>query len=196
MQSHTYEHKHYHRSNGCKFENIRKHIEERIIRIAKSRNCKTCGQRQERTLDNCKHRKPNRRFGKIKRRFLQIKRRFFGKNWRFFLSVWRYQSVGCENVRKKTAFFQKKSPFFFGKSSCFLGVFKLGCSRKRIYFFPGYFPPQRKRSDQYFSSKRLIVTPFEVDACMNVSLSIKIPTWLVLPPGTLLKKTKSPSLIV
>ena len=124
MQSHTDEHKHYHRSNGCKFENIRKHIEERIIRIAKSRNCKTCGQRQERTLDNCKHRKPNRRFGKINRRFLQIKRRFFGKNWRFFLSVWRYQSVGCENMRKKTAFFQKKSPFFFGKSLCFLGVFQ------------------------------------------------------------------------
>ena len=196
MQSHTDEHKHYHRSNGCKFENIRKHIEERIIRIAKSRNCKTCGQRQERTLDNCKHRKPKRRFGKIKRRFLQIKRRFFLKNRRFFLSVWRYQSVGCENVLKKTAFFQKKSPFFFGKSLCFFWVFKLGCSRKRIYFFPGYFPPQRKRSDQYFSSKRLIVTPFEVDACMNVSLSIKIPTWLVLPPGTLLKKTKSPSLIV
>ena len=112
MQSHTYEHKHYHRSNGCKFENIRKHIEERIIRIAKSRNCKTCGQRQERTLDNCKHRKPKRRFGKIKRRFLQIKRRFFGKNWRFFLSVWRYQSVGCENMRKKRRFFKKNRRFF------------------------------------------------------------------------------------
>ena len=124
MQSHTDEHKHYHRSNGCKFENIRKHIEERIIRIAKSRNCKTCGQRQERTLDNCKHPKPKCRFGKINRRFLQINRRFFGKNWRFFLSVWRYQSVGCENMRKKTAFFQNKSPFFFGKSSCFLGLFQ------------------------------------------------------------------------
>lgn len=136
------------------------------------------------------------RFGKINRRFLQIKRRFFGKNRRFFLSVWRYQSVGCENMRKKRRFFKKNRRFFFGKSSCFFGFFKLGCSRKRIYFFPGYFPPQRKRSDQYFSSKRLIVTPFEVDACMNVSLSIKIPTWLVLPPGTLLKKTKSPSLIV
>ena len=111
--------KSYRLSLGCKFENIRKHIEERIIRIAKSRNCKTCGQRQERTLDNCKHPKPKCRFGKIKRRFLQIKRRFFGKNWRFFLSVWRYQSVGCENMRKKTAFFQKKSPFFFGKSLCF-----------------------------------------------------------------------------
>lgn len=137
-----------------------------------------------------------RRFGKIKRRFLQIKRRFFGKNWRFFLSVWRYQSVGCENVRKKRRFFKKNRRFFSENLRVFLGGFKLGCSRKRIYFFPGYFPPQRKRSDQYFSSKRLIVTPFEVDACMNVSLSIKIPTWLVLPPGTLLKKTKSPSLIV
>ena len=132
----------------------------------------------------------------MKRRFLQIKRRFFGKNWRFFLSVWRYQSVGCENMRKKRRFFKKNRRFFSENLRVFWGFFKLGCSRKRIYFFPGYFPPQRKRSDQYFSSKRLIVTPFEVDACMNVSLSIKIPTWLVLPPGTLLKKTKSPSLIV
>ena len=147
MQSHTDEHKHYHRSNGCKFENIRKHIEERIIRIAKSRNCKTCGQRQERTLDNCKHRKPNRRFGKIKRRFgkinrrfLQKKRRFFGKNWRFFLSVWRYQSVGCENMRKKTAFFQKKSPFFFGKSSCFFGGFSnLAVPERGFTSFRGTF---------------------------------------------------------
>ena len=140
---------------------------------------------------------PKCRFGKINRRFLQIKRRFFGKNWRFFLSVWRYQSVGCENMRKKTAFFQKKSPFFFRKIFVFFwGFSNLAVSERGVYFFPGYFPPQRKRSDQYFSSKRLIVTPFEVDACMNVSLSIKIPTWLVLPPGTLLKKTKSPSLIV
>ena len=131
MQSHTYEHKHYHRSNGCKFENIRKHIEERIIRIAKSRNCKTCGQRQERTLDNCKHRKPKRRFakikrrfGKINRRFLQIKRRFFGKNWRFFSERLALSISGLREYAKKTAFFQKKSPFFFGKSSCFFGLFQ------------------------------------------------------------------------
>ena len=88
--------KSYRLSLGCKFENIRKHIEERIIRIAKSRNCKTFGQRQERTLDNCKHRKPNRRFakikcpfGKIKRRFLQINRRFFRKIFVFF---WVFQT--------------------------------------------------------------------------------------------------------
>lgn len=121
---------------------------------------------------------------------------FFWKKLAFFSERLTLSISGLREYAKKTAFFQKKSPFFFGKSSCFFGVFKLGCSRKGIYFFPGYFPPQRKRSDQYFSSKRLIVTPFEVDACMNVSLSIKIPTWLVLPPGTLLKKTKSPSLIV
>lgn len=121
---------------------------------------------------------------------------FFWKKMAFFSERLALSISGLRECAKKNGVFSKKSPFFFGKSSCFFGVFKLGCSRKRIYFFPGYFPPQRKRSDQYFSSKRLIVTPFEVDACMNVSLSIKIPTWLVLPPGTLLKKTKSPSLIV
>ena len=146
MQSHTYEHKHYHRSNGCKFENIRKHIEERIIRIAKSRNCKTCGQRQERTLDNCKHRKPKRRFakikrrfGKIKRRFLQIKRRFFGKNRRFFLSVWHYQSVGCENMRKKTAFFQKNRRFFSENLRVFLGFSNLAVPERGFTSFRGTF---------------------------------------------------------
>ena len=138
-----------------------------------------------------------RRFGKIKRRFLQIKRRFFGKNWRFFSERLALSISGLREYAKKNGVFSKKIAVFFRKIFVFFwGFFKLGCSRKRIYFFPGYFPPQRKRSDQYFSSKRLIVTPFEVDACMNVSLSIKIPTWLVLPPGTLLKKTKSPSLIV
>ena len=81
-----------------------------------------------------------RRFGKIKRRFLQIKRRFFEKNWRFFLSVWRYQSVGCENVRKKTAFFQKKSPFFFGKSLCFFGAFSnLAVPERGFTSFRGTF---------------------------------------------------------
>ena len=79
-------------------------------------------------------------FGKINRRFLQIKRRFFGKNRRFFLSVWRYQSVGCENVRKKTAFFQKKSPFFFGKSSCFFGAFSnLAVPERGFISFRGTF---------------------------------------------------------
>lgn len=122
---------------------------------------------------------------------------FFWKKLAFFSERLALSISGLREYAKKNGVFSKKiAVFFFGKSSCFLGFFKLGCSRKRIYFFPGYFPPQRKRSDQYFSSKRLIVTPFEVDACMNVSLSIKIPTWLVLPPGTLLKKTKSPSLIV
>ena len=108
MQSHTYEHKHYHRSNGCKFENIRKHIEERIIRIAKSRNCKTCGQRQERTLDNCKHRKPKRRFVKIKRQFVKIKRRFLQIKRQFF--------------PKKRRFFKKNRRFFSENLRVFLGV--------------------------------------------------------------------------
>lgn len=62
------------------------------------------------------------------------------------------------------------------------------------YFLEGCFPPHRKRSAQYFSSNRLIVTPFELDACMKESLSRKIPTWFVEPPALLLKNTKSPSL--
>ena len=122
---------------------------------------------------------------------------FFWKKLAFFSERLALSISGLREYAKKNGVFSKKIAVFFRKIFVFfLGFFKLGCSRKRIYFFPGYFPPQRKRSDQYFSSKRLIVTPFEVDACMNVSLSIKIPTWLVLPPGTLLKKTKSPSLIV
>ena len=121
---------------------------------------------------------------------------FFWKKLAFFSERLALSISGLRECAKKNGVFSKKIAVFFRKIFVFFGFFKLGCSRKRIYFFPGYFPPQRKRSDQYFSSKRLIVTPFEVDACMNVSLSIKIPTWLVLPPGTLLKKTKSPSLIV
>ena len=122
---------------------------------------------------------------------------FFWKKLAFFSERLALSISGLREYAKKNGVFSKKIAVFFRKIFVFFsGFFKLGCSRKRIYFFPGYFPPQRKRSDQYFSSKRLIVTPFEVDACMNVSLSIKIPTWLVLPPGTLLKKTKSPSLIV
>ena len=122
---------------------------------------------------------------------------FYWKKSAFFSERLALSISGLRECAKKNGVFSKKIAVFFRKIFVFfLGFFKLGCSRKRIYFFPGYFPPQRKRSDQYFSSKRLIVTPFEVDACMNVSLSIKIPTWLVLPPGTLLKKTKSPSLIV
>ena len=122
---------------------------------------------------------------------------FFWKKLAFFSERLALSISGLRECAKKNGVFSKKIAVFFSENlRVFLGFFKLGCSRKRIYFFPGYFPPQRKRSDQYFSSKRLIVTPFEVDACMNVSLSIKIPTWLVLPPGTLLKKTKSPSLIV
>lgn len=121
---------------------------------------------------------------------------FYWKKSAFFSERLALSISGLREYAKKNGVFSKKIAVFFRKIFVFFGVFKLGCSRKRIYFFPGYFPPQRKRSDQYFSSKRLIVTPFEVDACMNVSLSIKIPTWLVLPPGTLLKKTKSPSLIV
>ena len=122
---------------------------------------------------------------------------FFWKKLAFFSERLALSISGLREYAKKNGVFSKKNRRFFSENLCvFWGFFKLGCSRKRIYFFPGYFPPQRKRSDQYFSSKRLIVTPFEVDACMNVSLSIKIPTWLVLPPGTLLKKTKSPSLIV
>lgn len=121
---------------------------------------------------------------------------FFWKKLAFFSERLALSISVLRECAKKNGVFSKKSPFFSENLCVFFGGFKLGCSRKRIYFFPGYFPPQRKRSDQYFSSKRLIVTPFEVDACMNVSLSIKIPTWLVLPPGTLLKKTKSPSLIV
>lgn len=138
-----------------------------------------------------------RRFGKINRRFLQIKRRFFGKNWRFFSERLALSISGLREYAKKNGVFSKKIAVFFRKIFVFfLGFSNLAVPERGVYFFPGYFPPQRKRSDQYFSSKRLIVTPFEVDACMNVSLSIKIPTWLVLPPGTLLKKTKSPSLIV
>ena len=121
---------------------------------------------------------------------------FFWKKLAFFSERLALSISGLRECAKKNGVFSKKIAVFFRKIFVFFGFFKLGCSRKRIYSFPGYFPPQRKRSDQYFSSKRLIVTPFEVDACMNVSLSIKIPTWLVLPPGTLLKKTKSPSLIV
>ena len=122
---------------------------------------------------------------------------FFWKKLAFFSERLALSISGLREYAKKNGVFSKKIAVFFRKIFVFFwGFFKLGCSRKRIYFFPGYFPPQRKRSDQYFSSNRLIVTPFEVDACMNVSLSIKIPTWLVLPPGTLLKKTKSPSLIV
>ena len=121
---------------------------------------------------------------------------FFWKKLAFFSERLALSISGLRECAKKNGVFSKKIAVFFRKIFVFFGFFKLGCSRKRIYFFPGYFPPQRKRSDQYFSSKRLIVTPFEVDACMNVSWSIKIPTWLVLPPGTLLKKTKSPSLIV
>ena len=121
---------------------------------------------------------------------------FFWKKLAFFSERLALSISGLRECAKKNGVFSKKIAVFFRKIFVFFWGVKLGCSRKRIYFFPGYFPPQRKRSDQYFSSKRLIVTPFEVDACMNVSLSIKIPTWLVLPPGTLLKKTKSPSLIV
>ena len=147
MQSHTYEHKHYHRSNGCKFENIRKHIEERIIRIAKSRNCKTCGQRQERTLDNCKHRKPNRRFGKIKRRFakinrrfLQIKRRFFGKNWRFFSERLALSISGLREYAKKNGVFSKKIAVFFRKIFVFFwGFSNLAVPERGFTSFRGTF---------------------------------------------------------
>lgn len=80
-----------------------------------------------------------RRFGKIKRRFLQIKRRFFGKNWRFFLSVWRYQSVGCENMRKKTAFFQKNRRFFSENLCVFLGFSNLAVPERGFTSFRGIF---------------------------------------------------------
>ena len=116
--------KSYRLSLGCKFENIRKHIEERIIRIAKSRNCKTCGQRQERTLDNCKHRKPKRRFVKIKRRFLQIKRRFFGKNWRFFSERLALSISGLREYAKKNGVFSKKIAVFFRKIFVFFWGFQ------------------------------------------------------------------------
>lgn len=122
---------------------------------------------------------------------------FFWKKSAFFSERLALSISGLREYAKKNGVFSKKIAVFFRKIFVFFwGFSNLAVSERGVYFFPGYFPPQRKRSDQYFSSKRLIVTPFEVDACMNVSLSIKIPTWLVLPPGTLLKKTKSPSLIV
>lgn len=106
-------------------------LRRELSELQKNWNCKTCRQRQERALDNCKKTKIKTPIWQNKMPFWQNKTAiftnktpFFWKKLAFFSERLALSISGLRECAKKTAFFQKKSPFFFGKSSCFFGGFQ------------------------------------------------------------------------